>query len=109
MSTEEEIILELVKKGALEVTGTDAETGEIIYKVTSKMKDINPLLFKEHQDHVHDETMFLWEQGFLNINVTEANPIVKLTPKAFNPDAIISLPLLKRLALEDIKAILLKK
>lgn len=109
MSTEEEIILELVEKGALQVVGTDTETGEIIYKVTEKMKDVNPLLFKEHLDNVHDETMFLWEHRFLDINVTEDNPIVKLTPKAFDPEAISSLPLLKRLALEDIKSILLKK
>ncbi len=109
MEIEDQIILELVEKGALEITGTDEETGEIIYKVTDKMKEVNPLLFEEHQNHVHDETMFLWETGFLNIDVTEANPVVRLTPKAFNPEAVAGLPLLKRLALEDIKSILIKK
>lgn len=109
MEIEDQIILELVEKGALEIVGTDKETNEIIYKVTDKMKEVNPLLFEEHQNHVHDETMFLWENGFLDIDVTEVNPIVKLTPKAFNPDAVARLPLLKRLALEDIKSILIKK
>jgi hypothetical protein len=45
----------------------------------------------------------------LDIDVTEANPIVKLTPKAFNPEAVAGLPILKRLALEDIRSILIKK
>lgn len=109
MSNEYEIIDELVNQGALEIYGVDPITNEIMYKVTDKMKDVNPELYAMHQDQVHEETMFLWEKGFLDINVTETNPIVKLTPKAFNDKDIASLSFERRLALEDIKTILMER
>ena len=109
MSDEYEIIDELVKQGALEVYGVDSVTNEITYRVTDKMKEINPELYAMHQEQVHEETMFLWEKGFLDINITEDNPIVKLTPKAFNDKDIASLSFERRIALEDIKTILLDR
>jgi hypothetical protein len=106
---EQDIINDLVDKGALEIVGVDEKTSELLYKVTPKMKEVNEALYDQHQDHVHQETMYLWERGFLEIDVTEDNPIVKLTKKAFDERHVANLPLLKRLALEDIKSILLKK
>lgn len=102
-------INDLLSKGALEIAGVDEKSGEILYKVTSIMKKVDPELFAEHENTVHTETMYLWENGFLDIDVTEDNPIVKLTPLAFDEKAIIDLPIDKRISLEDIKSILMDK
>ena len=71
------------------------------------MKKINPLFYKEHEDSVHAETMGLWELGFLDIDVTEENPIVRLLPSAFDSEKIQKLTPEKRFVLEDIKNILM--
>jgi hypothetical protein len=105
--SEQEIIDDLVNAGALEIVGIDNITQQTMYKVTPKMKKINPLFYKEHEDNVHSETMKLWELGFLSIDVTEENPIVKLLPSAFDSQQINKLGPEQRFVLEDIKNILM--
>lgn len=106
--SEQKLIDDYVAQGALEVVGIDKLTQETMYRVTPKMKTINPEFYKEHEDSVHSSTMYLWEQGFLDINVTEENPIVKLLPNAFDEAKIAKLSINYRFALEDIKGILMK-
>ena len=105
---EQKIIDDFIKQGALEFAGIDQITKEPMYRVTPKMKKINPDFYKEHEDQFHAESMYLWELGFLDIDVTEENPIVKLLPKAFDEEEIDKLIPSKRFVLEDIKRILMK-
>ena len=107
MDQEQQIINDLVEAGALEIAGIDEKSGEILYRITSSMQTINPELFAVHQQGVHDDAMYLWEHGFLDINVTEENPLVKATKKALDPVSVAELPISKRLALEEILSILL--
>jgi hypothetical protein len=104
---EQKIIDDFLSSGALEMVGIDEKTQQPMYKVTPKMKKINPLFYKEHEDNVHLETMGLWELGFLEIDVTEENPIVKLLPSAFDNQKINKLSTEQRFVLEDIKNILM--
>ena len=105
----QKIIDEFIEDGALEVIGIDQYTKETMYRVTPKMKKINPAFYNEHQDQFYTEAMYLWELGFLEIDVTEENPIVKLLPSAFDDAKINQLPSEKRFVLEDIKRILMKE
>jgi len=83
----------LIKAGAIEEDGTDPITGEILYRITAKMKDINPDLYNEHLNVMHSDTMYFWERGFVDIDdITSNNPIVTLTPKAFDAKSISDLP-----------------
>lgn len=107
MDKEQEIINDLIEVGALEIAGVDQESGEILYRITKDMQTINPELFAAHQQGVHDDAMYLWEHGFLDIDVTEENPLVKATKKALDASAVAELPISKRLALEEILSILL--
>jgi hypothetical protein len=96
MSEEEDIdqlILDLIQSGGLEVDGIDSETGEFLYKITDKMKDVNQEIYDAHLNAVHADTMYFWERGFINIHdITSKNPIIKLAEKAFDEAAINSLP-----------------
>jgi hypothetical protein len=53
-------------------------------------------------DYISTETMALWAEGFLDIDVTETNPMVKLTPKAFDDAEVDKLPKEKQYTLKEI-------
>lgn len=81
---------QLILSGALEPAGIDPISGEMLYNFTSKLKDVNPILHREVNNMFSEHIMKLWEMDIVDMNITEPNPIVKLTPKAFD-DNIISL------------------
>lgn len=102
MSDSGDKIEELILNGALEVSGMDIDTGEMLYNFTDKLKDISPELFKDMSDYISIETMSLWSEGFLDIDVTEQNPMVRLTPKAFDDVEVGKLPKEKQYTLKEI-------
>jgi hypothetical protein len=102
MSEAGDRIEELILNGALEVSGVDIDTGEMLYNFTDKLKDISPELFKDMSDYISTETMYLWSEGFLDIDVTEINPMVRLTEKAFDDSEISKLSKEKQLTLREI-------
>lgn len=102
MSEAGDKIEDLILSGALEVSGMDMDTGEMLYNFTDKLKDINPDLFKDMSDYISKETMALWVEGFLDIDVTETNPMVRLTPKAFDDAEVDKLPKEKQYTLREI-------
>jgi hypothetical protein len=83
-NSEDEIIKDLILNGALEVAGVDMETGELLYNFTEKLIEVDPKLHNEVAANFSMETMALWQYGFISMDVTEKNPIVKLLPKAFD-------------------------
>lgn len=105
---ENDIIEDLILKGALEVAGIDIDTGEPLYNFTSKMKDINPELHNEYSKYFTQETLALWEHGFISMNITEPNPIVQLLPKAFDRNEINKLDKNHQYTLKEIIRIIMK-
>lgn len=104
---ETEIINEMLISGALELVGYDKENNEPLYRITEKMEHINKALFDEHKNNVHADVMLLWERRILDVDLTEENPIVKLTPMAFDQEVISALPNDLIAALNEIKRVLL--
>lgn len=102
MSESADKIEELILSGALEVSGIDIDTGEMLYNFTDKLKDISPELFKDMSNYISTETMFLWAEGFLDIDVTENNPMVRLTQKALDDAEVSKLPKEKQYTLKEI-------
>jgi hypothetical protein len=89
----DQMIDKLIELGAIEVEGIDSETGEFLYKVTNKMQEINKELYDAHLNVIYGDTMYFWERGFVDIDdITSNNPLVTLTPKAFDQNAISQLP-----------------
>jgi hypothetical protein len=87
----DDAINKLILDGALEVSGVDSKTGELLYSFTPKLKDVSPILYKEMQDSLSRDMMFLWENGYVQMDVTVENPIVTATKKAFIQDEILKL------------------
>ena len=107
MDEEDSIIDELILQGALEIAGIDIDTGEPLYNFTNKMKDINPELHNEHSKYFTQETLALWEHGFISMDVTMSNPIVTLTPKSFDKNEIEKLNKQHQYTLKEIIRIIM--
>lgn len=105
----DKMIEDLILNGSLEVSGIDIETGEPLYSFTQKMKDVNPKLHNEFSKYFSVEVMGLWQRGFVDMDVTDANPLVKLTPKALDPEAVSKLDKEHQYTLKEIIRILLNK
>lgn len=101
---DQDIIAFLVLNGGLEVAGVDSETGELLYCFTEKIKDIMPELYKDHLQNVNSELMRLWEKGYVNIDIlSDTDPVITLTPLAFDQDALKKLSKQDRWSIEEIK------
>lgn len=109
MANEDKLIENLILNGALEVAGIDIETGEPLYTFTEKLKDIDPDLHNEVFTLFSKEAMMLWENGFLDMDVTEKNPTVRLTPKALNEIEVMKLDNDKQFTLKQIIKYLLEE
>jgi hypothetical protein len=88
LSYEDEEIERLILLGALEPSGLDSETGEFLYTFTDKLAEVNPELYKDISSYFYTETMYLWSHGFIDMDITSSNPLVKLGPKALDLDAV---------------------
>jgi hypothetical protein len=88
--------------GALEVAGIDIETGEPMYNFTDKLVEVSPELHNEVSTYFSRETMSLWSEGFLNMDVTEKNPMVTLTQKALDDEELSKLSKESQTTLKEI-------
>jgi hypothetical protein len=99
---EDDAIEKLILAGALEVAGIDIDTGEPVYNFTEKLIDVNPKLHSEVSTYFSRETMALWQEGFLDMDITEKNPIVRLTQKALDEIEVANLNKDKQYTLKEI-------
>lgn len=104
---EEPTIEDLILTGAVEVAALDQETGELLYNFTPKMKELLPELYREHVNDINNKIMNFWEKGFVVLeNMLDSAPIVKLTEKSFDSEAISMLSEEEKATLKEIKRIL---
>jgi hypothetical protein len=82
---------ELILEGGIEVASL-SESGDFLYKFTDKLKDIDPEIYNSVIQMMYREIIFLWENGFISMDITASNPSVTLTDKASDEEAIKTLP-----------------
>ncbi len=110
MSSTDDIFNKLVLNGGLKFIGNDPESGEALYVKTEMLKQIDPKLDDDLSSYFSEATMKLWENGFIDMDVTVPDPIVTLAEKSFNVDKVESLDKNEKLVLKQIiKALLDKK
>ena len=98
----EEHLEQLILEGIVEFAGLD-KNGEMLYSFTPDLETKAPAIHKIVMElHMHD-IYYLWEQGFLSMDATVANPLVKPTLKALDEEAVAELPDHMQLLLEQIK------
>lgn len=104
-----DIVDNLILNGGLEFAGNDSETGEPMYRPTERLKEIDSKLNDELSIYFSDVTLKLWEKGFLDMDITERDPVVKLGPNAFDAMLVKSLDKDQRVIMEEIIRVLYKK
>ena len=102
MNEEDKIIEELILAGALEACGIDMETGEPLYNFTNKLEEVNPELHNEFFSYFHQDVMSLWSLGYIDMDVTDKNPMVKLTQKAIDESEVLRLDKGMQFSLKEI-------
>lgn len=101
-----DIVDMLILSGAIEVSGIDPSNGEFLYTMSPKMAEIMPDVYEEHLTEVNRGIMALWEKGFLDVEVLQENPTVRLTDKAFDEEALLNMSQEDFNNLKEIKRIL---
>lgn len=84
---EETQIEKMILDGSLEVAAVD-ENGELLYTFTDKLRLLHPELYNEFQSHFTKEMMYLWENNFIKMDVTNENPMVEITDKGLDKNEI---------------------
>ncbi len=97
--SEEDVFNELVLHGGLKFSGVDPITGQNLYIKTEKLKELNPELDREISNFFSETMMSLWQKGFIDMDITEEQPMVSIAEKSFNDKEIKSLNQHERLAL----------
>ncbi|MFN7584228.1 MAG: hypothetical protein ACK5P0_02605 [bacterium] len=100
---------DLILSGAVEPVAIDSETGEMLYTFTDKLKDVSPALHREVNNMFDSHIMRLWELDMIDMDVTDSNPIVRLTKKAFHPAFISKLNEDELHTLKEIKRSLIRE
>jgi hypothetical protein len=109
VSDEFDIVDNLVLNGGLEFAGSDSDTGETLYKPTDRLKELDSRLSQDLSLYFSEVTLKLWEKGFIDMDVTNKDPLVKLGPKSFDALNIKSLPKDERIVMEEIVKVLSNK
>jgi hypothetical protein len=109
MEPEDKFIEELILNGSLEFSGIDQDSGEIMYTFTNKLKDFSRDLQNEVNLYFSQEMMQLWEYGFIDMDVTDNNPIVSLTEKAFDNEEVQKLKTNNKMTLKEVLRVLKKE
>jgi hypothetical protein len=105
---ENELIEELILKGALEVVGFDSDNKELLYSITEKMKEVMPEIYEDHMNFVNKGMLELWEKGFININMFEEDPTVTLTEKASDKKELSKLTKEEYWSINELKRLLMR-
>lgn len=106
MENENIKIEEMILNGLLEFAGVDVDSGEVLYKFTEEIKYQEPELFKDVNLYFTKEMMSLWENGFIEMDITEKNPMVRLTEKSYNNEEIKKLSKENQFSLREVLRVL---
>lgn len=82
---------ELILMGVVEASGIDAETGDMLYSFSESMLNEYPEISKRWEEAFHRELMFYWENGLVDMNITSANPTIRITPKGVSEEGLACL------------------
>jgi hypothetical protein len=97
------IIDKMLLAGAIEVAGLHKDTGEFLYSFTPQLKELSPEM-SEHVDKLFYKTVLsLWEKGFINGNMEDADPNLTLTEDAMDNEKILTLTDFEQVVLSNIK------
>lgn len=97
----------LILIGAVEPSGMDMDTGEMLFNFSPDLDKISPNLARIVADRFSSTMMSLWSKGFLELKYDETSddpldPLVFLTDKCNDEFAISVLPDFENIVLTNI-------
>lgn len=92
MDDADSLIEKLILDGLVEPAAIDSNTGEILFSFTDKVREEYPAMYKSVMEEFYNDINYLWEKGYLNITITDDNPMVTITEKALNKEEVDKLP-----------------
>jgi hypothetical protein len=102
----EESLEYLILNGYVEVASLDPQTGGFLYSFTEEAKRIIPDLKRQLDDEFYQSITYLWEHGFLDMDIESSNPTVTLKEKALDRNEVALLPEIHRTSLISIVEVL---
>jgi len=106
MFNDEEIskmVDDLILAGGIEFAGIDSESGEMLYSLTPKIKDLMPDLYDEHLNFINADLMSLWQKGFVDIDFFSDDPLININDKYYDQDEVMKLSKEERWSLRELK------
>lgn len=88
----EEYLEYLILNGYVEVAGLDKETGDFLYSFTESARATVPGLQDQLNEEFYGLIVYLWEHGFISMDIESDNPKVTLNPKALDQNEVNNLP-----------------
>lgn len=94
----------LILMGAVQPSGMDMESGEMLFGFAPDIQEKFPELAKSIYNGMSGTVMSLWSKGFLNIEYPEGSydPLITLTDKCNDDFAISVLPEFENAILKNI-------
>ena len=97
------LILQLIKMGALEVRGYDSISNQFIYNLTPKCQEIMPDLFEEHFKMINELAFKLWSKEIIDLTFDkEGIPMVMPKNIEYTRSIMNDLPDEERFFLENL-------
>lgn len=86
----DKLIDDLILDGSLEVAAIN-ENGEFLYHFTDKLVTNRPDIHQEFMEMMWLGVRHMWMKGFIDMDITQEEPMVRLTELAFDDNARKSL------------------
>jgi len=97
------IIDKMLLAGAIEVAGLHKDTGEFLYSFTPQLKELSPEMSAHVDKLFHKTVLSLWEKGFVDGNMQDADPSIRLTQLAMDNEKVATLTDFEQSVLSNIK------
>ena len=102
MKFDDDDLEQLILDGIVEFAGLDPD-GQMLYSFSSDIETKAPEIYHMVQKMHMQDIYTLWEMGFISMDITQVNPLARVTELAFDDEALSKLPTHMRIMLEQIK------
>lgn len=92
----------LILNGYVEVAGIDEDSGDFLYTFTESARETIPGLNDQLNDEFYSLIVYLWEHGFVTMDIESQNPRVTISEKALDQEQVEKLPSIYKSALHTI-------
>jgi len=97
-SDSEDYLEYLILNGYVEVAGLDPDTQEFLYSFTEEARNTVPGLQQQLNEEFYGLIVYLWEHGFIAMDIESESPRITLLPKALNESEVSQLPKINPIA-----------